>query len=81
MRWAWTRGEAPDRSADSLRDTVDAIDTVDPDSLEVIELDADGRLVAAARWPSDDALRELPDHPSGRDPTGLAGIWEALAHS
>lgn len=80
MRWPWTRGEAPDGSAELLRDTVDAIDMVDPDTLEVIELDAEGRLVGLPRWPADDAIRELTDHPSGRDPTGLAGIWEALAH-
>ena len=79
MRWPWTRGEAPDRSAEPLRDTVDAIDTVDFDTLEVIELDADGRLVGPPRGPADDAIRELTDHPSRRDPTGLAGIWEALA--
>ena len=64
-----------------LPDTVDAIDTVDPDTLEVIELDADGRLVGHSPWQADDAPRELTDHPSRRDPTGTAGIWEALAHS
>jgi hypothetical protein len=80
MRWPWTRGEAPDHSADPCRDTVDAIDTVDLATLEVIELDAEGRLVGLPRQPADDAIRELTDHPSGRDPTGLAGIWEALSH-
>jgi hypothetical protein len=81
MRWPWMRGEAPDRAAEPFRDAVDAIDTVDPATLEVIELDAEGRLVGPPRWPADDAIRELSDHPSGRDPTGLAGIWEALAQS
>lgn len=81
MRWPWTRGEAPDRPAARRLDTVDAIDTLDPDTLEVIELDAVGRLVGPPRWPVDDAPRELTDHPSRRDPTGTAGIWEALAHS
>jgi hypothetical protein len=73
MRWRWTRDEATDR-------TQEPIDTVDPESLEVIELDADGHLVGAPRWPADDAIPELPDRPSRRDPTGTAGIWEALAH-
>ena len=81
MRWPWMRGEAPDRSSERLRGTVDAIDTVDPGTLEVIELDADGRLVGPPRRPADDAPRELTDHPSRRDPTGTAGIWEALGHS
>lgn len=81
MRWPWTRGEAPDRSEELLRDTVDAIDTVDFDTLEIIEIDADGRLVGPPRWPADHGPPELTDHPSRRDPTGTAGIWEALAHS
>ena len=73
MRWRWTRDEATDR-------TQRRIDTVDPESLEVIELDADGHLVGAFRRLVDDAIPELPDRPSRRDPTGTAGIWEALAH-
>lgn len=81
MRWPWTRGEAPDRSVDALHAPVDAIDAVNLEALEVIELDADGRLVGLPRWPEDDAPRELSDHPTRRDPTGTAGIWEALAHS
>lgn len=81
MRWPWTRGETPDRSAEPLRHTADAIDTLDLESLEVVELDADGRLLGPARRPAENALRELADHPSGGDPTGTAGIWEALRHS
>jgi len=53
---------------------------VDPETLEVVELDADGHLVGVPRRPADDEIPELPDRPSRRDPTGTAGIWEALAH-
>ena len=73
MRWPWTRGAATDRP-------LEPIDTVDVGSLEVVELDADGHLAGAPRGPADDAIPELPDRPSRRDPTGTAGIWEALAH-
>lgn len=80
MRCPWTRGEAPHRSVEALH-AADAIDAVNLEALEVIELDADGRLVGPPRWPEDDAPRELADHPTRRDPTGTAGIWEALSHS
>ena len=73
MRWPWTPGAATDRP-------LEPIDTVDPETLEVVEIDADGHLVGASRWSADDAIPELPDRPSRRDPTGTAGIWEALAH-
>jgi hypothetical protein len=68
MRWAWTRGE-------------DAIEALDPEPLEVVELDADGRLVGPPPARPHVAPHEVADRPSRRDPTGLAGIWEALAHS
>jgi len=78
MRWRWVRGSAPDRVAEPSGDT---IDTVDLDTLEVIELDREGRLVGRSRPPGADTLQELAERPSRRDPTGTAGIWEALAHS
>ena len=81
MRWPWTRGEAPDHAAEPLRGTVDAIDTVDIEGLEVVEFDAEGRLVGPAAERAHPAPREVADRPSRRDPTGTAGIWEALAHS
>lgn len=81
MRWPWTRGEAPHPAAELLLGTVDAIDTVDIEGLEVVELDADGRPVGASRERGPLAPREVADRPSRRDPTGTAGIWEALAHS
>lgn len=80
MRWPWTRGEAPDRSAE-LRDTVDAIGSEEIEGLEVVELDAAGRLVGPAAERPQPAPREVADRPPRRDPTGTAGIWEALAHS
>lgn len=73
MRWPWTRGEATDR-------LLEPIDTIDLETLEVVEIDTDGHLVGASRWPSVDTIPELPDRPSRRDATGTAGIWEALAH-
>lgn len=74
MRWRWARG-------DERRETVDAIDVLDVGTLEVIELDADGRRVDIPRRPAHDGVRELADHPPRRDPTGTAGLWEALEHS
>lgn len=81
MRWPWTRGEAPHPAAEPFRGTVDAIDTVEIQGLEVIELDADGCLVGAPPERPHPAPREVADRPPRRDPTGTAGIWEALAHS
>ncbi len=81
MRWPWARGEAPDRPVERRRAAIDANDRLDLDALEVIELDAAGRLVGPPGQPPDHGLRELADHPTCRDPTGLAGIWEALAQS
>lgn len=52
---------------------------LDPDGLEVIELDA-GRLAGLAPW-KDDSLRELPYAAGARDPGSLAGLWNALAGS
>ena len=53
------------------------IEQVDPATLEVLELDAAGhRLGSPPTQP-----REIPELHYGRmarDPTGLAGIWEAL---
>ena len=80
MRWRWTRDEAKDRSGELLGEATDAIDLVEIETLEVVELDAGGHLVGPSRWPADDSIPELPDRPSRRDPTGTAGIWEALAH-
>jgi hypothetical protein len=81
MRWPWTRGEAPDPAAEVLRGAVDAIDTVDIEGLEIVELDAAGRLVGPAAGRAHPAPREVADRPPRRDPTGTAGLWEALAHS
>lgn len=67
MGWPWTRGN-------------DEIETLAPEPMGVIELDAAGPLAGPPRRP-DDELREVPDRPGARDPTGVAGIWEALANS
>jgi len=59
-----------------------AIECVDPATLEVIALDADGRL-SGPPPPSRTAVepREIGYAPRDRDPTGLAGVWEAIARS
>ena len=54
---------------------------LDIDGLEVIEIDASGRLAGLAPWKGDDSLREVPYAAGGGDPGSLAGIWEALARS
>lgn len=59
---------------------MDFIDREVLESLEVIELDAHGRLMGPARWPAADPIRELADRPERSDPTGTAGIWEAFSH-
>ncbi|HEX2884404.1 MAG TPA: hypothetical protein VHQ42_07505 [Candidatus Limnocylindria bacterium] len=70
MRWPWRhrRGSLP---------LTTPIERVDPATLEVLELDAAGhRLGTPPTQP-----REIPEISYGRaarDPTGLAGIWEAL---
>lgn len=67
MRWPWMRGE-------------DEVETLAAEPLGVIELDAAGPLAGPRRRP-DDELREVPDRPGAADPAGIAGFWEALAHS
>lgn len=54
---------------------------VDPATLEVVEVDARGRLAAIPRWRDDDGPREVPYATGARDPGSLAGVWEGLARS
>lgn len=55
------------------------IERIDPASLEVVELDAAGSPLGPRpeRCPSRELAYAAPD----RDPTSLAGVWEALAES
>jgi hypothetical protein len=53
------------------------LELVDLATLEIVEVDAEGRLNAAPGRVVD--IRELGYAPRDRDPTGLAGLWEALA--
>jgi hypothetical protein len=59
--------------------SVEPIDRVDPATLEVVAVDDDGRLHGPPPAPSDCGPREIGYAPRDRDPTGLAGVWEALA--
>lgn len=58
------------------------IERIDPGTLEVVEIDAEGTLHrppvdrTAAREP-----REIAYAPRDRDPTSLAAVWEALGTS
>jgi len=62
-----------------MRPLAEPIERVDPATLEVIELDATGTIHGPT---SDPAPRpEVAYAPRDRDPTGLAGVWEALAGS
>jgi hypothetical protein len=71
MRWLSRRRRLPL--------PVEPIEAIDLATLEVVELDADG----GVRGPSPDRApaREIAYGPRDRDPTGLAGVWEALAGS
>ncbi len=54
------------------------IEQVDPATLEVVELDAAGHRLGDERPPARSVIPELGYGRMARDPTGLAGIWEAL---
>ena len=58
---------------------VEPIEAIDLATLEIVELDAAGAL----HGPSGDRVPppEIAYAPRDRDPTGLAGVWEALAGS
>jgi len=71
MRW-WRR---PGRDPIPLSRRLD-LDDLEPATLEVLELDADGRRIGepAIAQPVGEVAYRRRTH----DPTGLAGIWEAL---
>jgi len=71
MRWLSRRRHAPL--------LVEPIEGIDLATLEVVELDTAGAL----HGPSPDRAPppEIAYAPRDRDPTGLAGVWEALAGS
>jgi hypothetical protein len=58
---------------------VEPIDRVDPTTLEIVSLD-DGHLHATPKR-SAAGPREIGYAPRDRDPTSVAGVWEALARS
>lgn len=58
-----------------------AFDNVDPATLEVVELDANGELSGPPSSRTAAQPREIGYAPRDRDPTGLAGVWEAIARS
>ena len=55
------------------------LDHTDLDSLEIVEVDAEGRLTAAPERRAE--LHEVGYAPRHRDATGVAGLWEALGSS
>jgi len=71
MRW-WRR---PGRDPIPLSRRLD-LDDLEPATLEVLELDADGRRIGEP--PSRQPAGEVAYRRRTHDPTGLAGIWEAL---
>lgn len=71
MRWRRRSGTAP---------RARGLDALDPEALEVIELDAAGRRLGAPAATTDDAPAEMAYRP-GPDPTSLAAIWEAIGRS
>jgi hypothetical protein len=58
-----------------------AIDRVDPATLDVVEIDANGELSGPSPSRTAAEPREIGYAPRDRDPTGLAGVWEAIARS
>lgn len=58
-----------------------AIDSVDPATLEVVAIDADGQLSGPPPSRTDAEAPEIGYAPRDRDPTGVAGVWEAIARS
>jgi hypothetical protein len=58
-----------------------AIDRVDPATLEVVEIDPNGELSGPPPSRTAAEPREIGYAPRDRDPTGLAGVWEAIARS
>lgn len=72
MRWLSRRRH--------LQPLAEPIDRIDPATLEVIELDTTGG-VHGPPPPDHDPAPEIAYAPRDRDPTGLAGVWEALAGS
>ncbi len=71
MRWLSRRRD--------LQQMAEPIERVDPATLEVVELDATGDLRGPA--PERAPRPEIAYAPRDRDPTGLAGVWEAIAGS
>lgn len=70
MRWPWERWPTvPPLST--------PIERIDPATLEVLELDAAGHQLGTPPTEPRD-IPELAYGRAGPDPTGLAGIWEAL---
>jgi hypothetical protein len=72
MRWLLRR--APDRPS-----TGEPLDRIDPTTLEVVEIGDDGLLRGPAPERRAQRILEVGYAPRERDPTSLAGIWEALA--
>jgi hypothetical protein len=74
MRWLSRRRHPPPLA--------EPIERIDPATLEVVELDVAGALHGP---PADRSValrpREIAYAPRDRDPTSLAGVWEALAGS
>lgn len=73
MRWPWSADGPNEELTTPLAE-------LDPTTLEVISLEP-GEGQRARRWVEDDALHEVRYARSGGDPTGTAGIWQALEHS
>ena len=62
-----------------MQPLAEPIEGIDLATLEVVELDADGGMCAPS--PDRAPAPEIAYAPRDRDPTGLAGVWEALAGS
>jgi hypothetical protein len=55
------------------------LESVDPGSLEVVELDTRDRLHGPMPERRETLLAEIGYAPRRHDPTGVAGLWEALS--
>jgi hypothetical protein len=60
---------------------VEPIDRLDPTTLEIIAFDDEGDLLGPPRERAAPGPREIGYASRDRDPTSLAGVWEALARA
>ena len=67
------------RHASPQPSAIEAIERIDPATLEVVEITVDGLLRGPESQRDARGIPEVEYAPRERDSTSLAGVWEALA--